>query len=69
MNQKSQIRKSEIKEYVEELIKIPTSDATGLTEFEKTFSDEEWDYFLELMREKQDLYSKGLLDVPDPLAG
>lgn len=63
------MRKAEIKEYVDELVKNPGTDATGLTEFEKTFSDEEWDYFMNLLLEKQKLVAAGKLTVPEPLVG
>ena len=42
------MRKDEIKKYVEKQIKIPGTDAVGLTEFEKTFSKEEWNYYMDL---------------------
>lgn len=63
------MRKAEIKEYVDELVKTPGTDATGSTEFEKTFSDEEWDYFMDLLLEKQKLVAAGKLTVPEPLVG
>lgn len=63
------MRKAEIKEYVDELVKTPGTDATGLTEFEKSFSDEEWDYFVDLLLEKQKLVAAGKLTVPEPLVG
>lgn len=63
------MRKAEIKEYVDELVKTPGTDATGLTEFEKSFSDEEWDYFMDLLLEKQKLVAAGRLTVPEPLVG
>ena len=63
------MRKAEIKEYVDELVKTPGTDATGLTEFEKSFSDEEWDYFMDLLLEKQKLLAAGKLTVPEPLVG
>ena len=63
------MRKTEIKEYVDELVKTPGTDATGLTEFEKSFSDEEWDYFMDLLLEKQKLVAAGKLTVPEPLVG
>ena len=63
------MRKAEIKEYVDELVKTPGTNATGLTEFEKSFSDEEWDYFMDLLLEKQKLVAAGKLTVPEPLVG
>lgn len=63
------MRKAKIKEYVDELVKTPGTDATGLTEFEKSFSDEEWDYFMDLLLEKQKLVAAGKLTVPEPLVG
>ncbi|MDB6259359.1 hypothetical protein [Lactobacillus amylovorus] len=63
----NKMRKTEIKEYVDELVKTPGTDATGLTEFEKSFSDEEWDYFMDLLLEKQKLVAAGKLTVPEPL--
>lgn len=63
------MRKAEIKDYVDELVKTPGTDATGLTEFEKTFSDEEWDYFMSLLLEKQKLVVAGKLKTPEPLVG
>lgn len=63
------MRKAEIKEHVDELVKTPGTDATGLTEFEKSFSDEEWDYFMDLLLEKQKLVAAGKLTVPEPLVG
>ena len=63
------MRKAEIKKYVDELVKIPGTDAVGPTEFEKTFSKEEWDYFMDLLLEKQKLFAEGKLKVPEPLVG
>ncbi|TBH76736.1 hypothetical protein C1A34_07945 [Lactobacillus amylovorus] len=63
------MRKAEIKEYVDKLVKTPSTDATGLTEFEKTFNEDEWNYFMDLLLEKQKLVAEGKLIVPEPLVG
>lgn len=63
------MRKDEIKKYVDKLVQTPGTDAVGLTEFEKTFSKEEWDYFMALLLEKQKLVAAGKLKVPEPLVG
>lgn len=65
----AKIRKAEIKKYVDELVKTPGTDATGLTEFEKTFNEDEWNYFMDLLLEKQKLVAAGKLTVPEPLVG
>ncbi|WP_297949677.1 hypothetical protein [uncultured Lactobacillus sp.] len=63
------MRKNEIKAYVDNMITKPSTDATGMTAFEKTFSEEEWDYFMKLLWEKQRLYEEGKITVPEPLVG
>lgn len=65
----AKIRKAEIKKYVEDQIKIPGTDAVGLTDFEKTFTKEEWDYYMDLLRDVSERYARGEIDIPEPLVG
>lgn len=62
-------RKREIIDYVNELIKTPGTDDVTIPAFEKTFTKEEHDFFMELLWEKQKLLAEGKLEVPEPLVG
>lgn len=48
------IRKKEIIAYEEELSNGPFTDEVKTTSFEDSFSDEEWKFFLDLIKKRSD---------------
>jgi hypothetical protein len=61
------MRKAEIQKHVEAMMHETCSDATAMKvdPFEKTFSPEEWDYFIKLLIEKSD-YLAEHPEIPGP---
>lgn len=61
------MRRAEIKKHVEDLMHRTYSDRTAMERdpFEATFTNEEWDYFIQLLKEKNDYLAKHP-EVPGP---
>lgn len=61
------MRRNQIKAYVDELCKGPFSDATAvkISEFEDSFTEEEWDYFLDLIKKKDEYYQNHPNEWPE----
>lgn len=63
------MRKAEIRQYVENRIKTPATDAIMKSSFLDSLTDEEWDYLMKVTREYEDLAAAGKIDIPEPLVG
>lgn len=47
------MRKEQIKQYVNETVKGPFTNRVAFPEFIKTLIPEEWDYLMQLVKEKE----------------
>lgn len=57
------MRRDQIKEYVEQIVKGPFTDKLEFPDFIKTLTPEEWDYLMKLVKEKEQYF----IDHPDKI--
>lgn len=63
------MRKEQIKKYINEAIKGPFTDKIEFPEFIKTLSPEEWDYLMQLVKEKEQYFEKHPDKMPEIRVG
>ncbi len=63
------MRKEQIKKYINEAVKGPFTDKIEFPEFIKTLSPEEWDYLMQLVKEKEQYFEKHPDKMPEIRVG
>lgn len=63
------MRKEQIKQYVNETVKGPFTDRVAFPEFIKTLIPEEWDYLMQLVKEKEQYFENHPDEMPEIKVG
>ncbi|MFC2694903.1 MAG: hypothetical protein ACFN0Y_02660 [Lactobacillus sp.] len=63
------MRKEQIKQYVNETVKGPFTNRVAFPEFIKTLIPEEWDYLMQLVKEKEQYFENHPDEMPEIKVG